>query len=56
MFTMPVIMGFMRHALTALGGGLVAGGYIESADLGMAVGAVMTLIGLIWSVASKKTA
>lgn len=56
MFTTPVIMGFMRHILTAAGGALVAGGYIESADLGMAVGAIMTLVGVVWSVVNKKQA
>ena len=48
------IMGIIRHAMTTLGGGLVANGYMGSDELSSGIGAVITLIGLAWSVIEKR--
>ena len=52
--TKEQIFGLIRHGLTALGGALVAKGVIDEAGLTEAVGALVTLIGVIWSAADKK--
>jgi len=52
--TQDQIFGIVRHALTAAGGALVAKGVIDEAGLTEAVGALVTLIGVIWSAMSKK--
>lgn len=52
--TKEQIFGIIRHALTAAGGALVAKGVIDEAGLTEAVGALVTLIGVIWSAAVKK--
>ena len=49
-----MLMGIIRHVLTALGGGLVASGDLDPQSLEVAVGAGMTLIGLIWSLIEKR--
>jgi len=46
-------MGIVRHGLTTLGGILSASGYISDADATTAVGAVMALAGVGWSVVEK---
>jgi hypothetical protein len=48
------LMGLIRHGLTFLGGLVVAKGYIDESSVMEIVGALMTLIGSIWSVAQKK--
>ncbi len=50
------ISGLIRHGLTALGGFIVAKGLVEDSLIQDAIGAVMTLVGIIWSVAAKKKA
>jgi len=52
--TKEQIFGLIRHGLTALGGALVAKGVIDEAGLTEAVGALVTLIGVVWSAADKK--
>ena len=52
--TQEQIFGIIRHALTAMGGALVAKGVIDEAGLTEAVGALVTLIGVVWSAKSKK--
>lgn len=47
-----VILGIVRHVLTAVGGFLITKGWI-SGDVEVWVGAVMTLIGLVWSIIDK---
>jgi uncharacterized membrane protein len=54
--TKEQIFGIIRHALTAAGGALVAKGVIDEAGLTEAVGALVTLIGVVWSAATKKNA
>lgn len=49
-----IIQGLIRHGLTTLGGALVAHGYLGQSDVATAVGAVMTLVGVAWSVIEKR--
>jgi hypothetical protein len=49
-----VIAGVVRHVLTAAGGGLVAEGSLAQSDLNAGIGAVLTVIGIAWSVMEKK--
>jgi len=48
------VLGLIRHSLTFIGGIVVANGVITESMSADAIGAVMTLIGIIWSVASNK--
>jgi hypothetical protein len=48
-FSTNQYLGLIRHLLTAAGGALVAKGVISSQVLNEVVGALMTLIGLSWS-------
>lgn len=48
-----VVMGVLRHVLTAVGTLLVTYGWLEADLLEKIVGASMTLIGLIWSAWDK---
>lgn len=45
----PILAGIVRHALTSLGGALVAGGYIQSSQTASFVGGGMVIAGAIWS-------
>jgi hypothetical protein len=51
-----VILGIVRHALTFVGGVLVAKGLVDSAMAQELSGAVLTLIGGVWSIFAKKDA
>jgi len=48
------ILGVARHVLTFLGGILVVKGIIDESTVNEIVGSLVTLAGLIWSVADKK--
>jgi hypothetical protein len=48
------VLGLIRHTLTFVGGLIVANGIISESMTADAVGAVMTLIGVIWSAVSNK--
>jgi len=48
------LLGIIRHILTFGGGVLMAKGVVSEGMASDVVGAIMTLIGAIWSVASKK--
>jgi len=48
------ILGLVRHALTIVGGALVAKGYIEEDILGEAIGGILSIAGVIWSILDKK--
>lgn len=50
---MPIIQSLLRHVLTTVGGTLVSKGFITTDDLTTTVGAVLTLVGVGWSVVSK---
>ena len=52
----PILMGIIRHALTALGGGLVTNGTLSDSDLNTAIGAVVTLVGILASIWAKRQA
>lgn len=50
-----IVLGLVRHVITA-GGGLVIGkGYIDASAFDAAVGAIVTLIGIGWSVVDKRS-
>ncbi len=48
-----VWMGFVRHLLTMLGGVLIAKGWATDAMMPELIGAVMTLVGFVWSYKQK---
>jgi hypothetical protein len=48
------IFGIIRHVFTSVGGIVVAQGYISDNMFAELSGAVLTLIGVIWSIVSKK--
>lgn len=50
----PVVSGLIRHVLTTAGGVLAANGWLAESDVNTAVGAIVTLIGVVWSVAAKR--
>lgn len=50
---MEKILGIVRHVLTFGGGFLVTEGYISDSMLESGTGAIITLIGIIWSVIQK---
>jgi hypothetical protein len=43
------ILGWIRHALTAAGGSLIGTGILSQADADTAIGAALTVAGIIWS-------
>ena len=49
-----VYAGLIRHTLTVVCGILVSKGVIDASNAEIAVGSLMGLIGVIWSVKSKK--
>ena len=51
--TKEAILGIIRHALTFGGGFLVAKGYADAGALDQGVAALITVIGLGWSVWDK---
>lgn len=54
--TSDAIQGIIRHFLTTAGGALVASGVINSGQLQDAVGALMVLGGIGWSIYQKRQA
>lgn len=50
-----MILGLVRHALTFGGGFVAAKGWLDQAMVGELIGATMTIIGVVWSAADKKT-
>lgn len=50
------INGLIRHALTVLGGALVAKGVIEEDLMIDCVGITMSIIGVVWSYVEKRKA
>lgn len=48
------IAGLIRHGLTFIGGYLVTDGIIDESTLTEVVGAIITLIGFVWSWIDKK--
>jgi hypothetical protein len=54
MFTKDQILGFVRHALTLIGGSIVTNGMFNESQMLEVVGAAVTLIGFVWSWYAKK--
>jgi hypothetical protein len=50
------ILGLVRHALTFVGGIIVAKGLVDDILFQEILGGIMTLVGGVWSVVSKKSA
>lgn len=48
------ILGIIRHILTTGGGILASKGVIESAQIETAVGALVVLVGVVWSIIDKR--
>ena len=49
-------LGLIRHVLTFVGGVVVAKGLVDESLFQEVLGGVMTLVGAVWSIASKKKA
>ena len=54
MFSKDQILGFVRHALTLLGGGIVTNGMFTESEMLEVVGALITVIGFAWSYIDKR--
>lgn len=52
--TRDMWLGLARHFLTLLGGVMVTNGYADASTVDTAVGAVVTLGGVAWSIMDKK--
>ena len=50
------VLGLIRHALTFVGGIIVAKGLVDESLSQEVIGGVMTLVGAIWSIVNKKKA
>lgn len=50
------VLGLVRHALTFVGGLLIAKGLLSDSNATDLIGGLMTVVGTVWSVLSKKTA
>lgn len=48
------VLGIVRHVLTFAGGILITKGLIESSMSEEIIGGVVSLVGLVWSVVTKK--
>ena len=46
-------LGIVRHALTFVGGFLITSGYLTESTLNTGIGAIVTLIGVVWSIVNK---
>jgi hypothetical protein len=49
-----IVNAVLRHLLTTVGGFAVAKGYVDSGTLETVVGAILTLVGVGWSLYDKK--
>jgi hypothetical protein len=50
------IAGIVRHLLTTVGGALVAAGYLTSDEWTAVAGALAIVIGVVWSIITKRIA
>jgi hypothetical protein len=48
-----IVIGLLRHLLTLGGGYLVKSGLVDSEQLTTGVGAVVAIVGIVWSVVAK---
>ena len=51
---MTFILAMLRHALTFGGGFLASRGIVDSATVEVVSGAILTIVGAVWSVVEKK--
>lgn len=49
-----LLTSFIRHGLTAFGGGFIASGSVDSNQLELISGALATLLGVAWSIIEKR--
>jgi len=49
-------LGLVRHILTFVGGYFVTSGFLTEVTLSTGIGAIATLIGVVWSVIDKNKA
>lgn len=49
-----ILFPLLRHSLTSAGGYLAAKGVIAASTIDEAVGAVVVLVGVLWSIVEKK--
>lgn len=47
------VLSLARHGLTTVGGSLIAKGLLTASTLDEVVGAIITIVGVIWSIVSK---
>lgn len=50
-----ITLGLIRHILTSAGGALMTKGVITATVLDQGVGAIITLVGIVWSALEKKS-
>jgi hypothetical protein len=50
------VLGLIRHILTFVGGIVIAQGLVSDALSSELIGGIMTVVGTVWSIVSKKTA
>ena len=48
------VLGLVRHILTFAGGILIAKGLVTDAMTNELVGSIISLVGVVWSIVSKK--
>lgn len=51
--SLDIVLGIVRHLLTFGGGLLVTRGLADASMVNEAVGAIVTLVGLAWSIKTK---
>jgi hypothetical protein len=49
-----MILGLVRHILTFGGGYLISMGYLTEANVEAIIGALMTIVGVAWSIRQKQ--
>jgi len=49
-----IVLGIVRHILTASGGVLVTKGFVDAAGLEQVIGGLIAIVGVVWSIVSKK--
>ena len=54
MFSFEQVAGLLRHLLTFGGGWMVANGWVDEQTMLEVVGAVLTIVGVVWSFMAKK--
>lgn len=52
--TKDSVLSVIRHVLTFAGGAFLPAGAVSGDELQIAIGAVITLIGLIWGILEKR--